>query len=254
MIKFFKELISSFKEGIAEAKEEMATEAIEKEAANKETINKREKEKESIEEIDYTESFGTALGAPFRIITFGDWFTLFNISDDDEMYPIHLYTFGNYPKLEEHKNDFKKVLKRDFGITDKETCLEILSLLFEIGAVKKNDTILKSIEITNELDGHMWDMTKDGSKALLSAVLSHIVSASVDVGYIDKVNALNFMQNIILYVKEHCSNWETYASDFFIGENNIGLNNKIGKSYLKKYVGYLKDKKGSPWNNIPWKN
>ncbi|GAA3520219.1 hypothetical protein GCM10022393_38030 [Aquimarina addita] len=245
MIKFFKELVSSFKEGIAEAKEEIATEATE-------IKNSKKNDKERIEKIGYIESFGTALGAPFRIIIFGDWFTLFNNSDDDDSYPIHLYTFGAYPKLEDHKKDFTKFLKRDFGIIDNESCVVTLSTFFRIGVISTDETILKNVAVTENIDAKMWDMNKNGSKAVLAVVLSHIISASTDVGFLQKTDALDLMKSIIFFVKEHYSDWDSYAYDFAIGESNIGLNNKIGKSYLTKYLGYLKDKKGSPRKNIIW--
>lgn len=54
------------------------------------------------------------------------------------------------------------------------------------------------------------------------------------------------------YAKKHYTNWETFSKEFLTGESNVGLNNSAGRSVLKKYVGYLKAKKGSPWNNISW--
>lgn len=246
-MKFFKEIIASFKEGVAEAREEMANEAKGEQALD-------DIGKEEIEKINYQESFATALGAPFRIIVFGDWFSLFDKTKDENTYPIHLYQFGDYPKLEKHKNDFKTILKRDFGITDEQTTLEVLSNLFKIGSIKKDNTILINTEITtNTNDYKIWNMSKEGSKALLISVLSHITSAATDLNYLEKSDALHIMKNISLYAKENYNSWQTYTDDFSKGEKNIGLNNSLGKSYLKKYIGYLNDKKGSPWNNISWK-
>lgn len=246
-MKFFKEIIASFKEGVAEAREEMANEAKGEQPLD--NIGKEE-----IEKINYQESFATALGAPFRIIVFGDWFSLFDKTKDENTYPIHLYQFGDYPKLDKHKNDFKTILKRDFGITNKQTTLEVLSNLFKIGSIKKDNTILINTEITtNSNDYKIWNMNKEGSKALLISVLSHITSAATDLNYLEKSDALHIMKNISFYAKENYDSWQTYTDDFSKGEKNIGLNNSLGKSYLKKYIGYLNDKKGSPWNNISWK-
>ncbi|KFF02248.1 DUF1266 domain-containing protein [Chryseobacterium luteum] len=244
MINFLKELISSFKEGVAEGKNELAQEKAQKEAG----INV---DKSIIDGISAREKFGTALGAPFRIVIFGDWFTLFNFTDDDEMYPVHLYGFGEYPKLEKHKGEFIKVLNRDFGISDRTSCIEVLASYFDLAGIDKNETILNGTH-SEKVDLHMWNPEKKGVKALICAVLSHIISASTDVGYLGKEEALDILENVNIYAKRHYTNWENFSEEFFDGESSVGLNNSAGKSVLKKYIGYLKTKKGSPWNNISW--
>lgn len=146
------------------------------------------------------------------------------------------------------------MLKRDFGIIDKETTIEVLSSLFKIGSIEKNNTILQNTNIIHSSNNHtIWNMSKEGSKTLLISALSHISSAATDLNYLEKSDALNIMKNISLYAKENYDSWQTYTDNFIKGEKNIGLNNSLGKSYLKKYIGYLQDKKGSPWNNISWK-
>ncbi len=244
MINFFKELINSFKEGVAEGKAELAEEKAQKETG----INA---DKNIIDGISHHEKFGTALGAPFRIVIFGDWFTLFNFTDDDEMYPVHLYKFGEYPKLEEHKGEFIKLLHRDFDISDRTSCIEVLASYFDLAGIDKSETVLNGAS-SDKIDLHMWNPEKEGVKALICAVLSHIISASTDVGYLGKEEALDILGNVNIYAKKHYINWETFSEEFFAGESNVGLNNIAGKSVLKKYIGYLKAKKGSPWNNISW--
>ena len=111
MFKFFKELLTAAKEGVKEAKEELAQEA-ELEKSKNQQVNG----KEMLINIPYEEQFGTALGAAFRVIVFGDWFTVFGSKNDDGTYPVHLYQFGDYPKQPEYQSEFLKLLKRDFGI------------------------------------------------------------------------------------------------------------------------------------------
>lgn len=248
MFKFFKEIIGSIKEGIAEAKEELAQE---KEQENKEKELANNEAKKAIEEISITERFGTALGAPFRIVVFGDWFTLFKSNDDDDLHPIHLYTFGSYPKLEKRKEELKTLMQRDFDITDKQSCVEILASYFDIASIEKNNTIL-SAEVSYIVDDNMWDIEKEGVKATICAVLSHIVSASTDVGYLNKQEALDILEKVNAYAQNNYTSWIDFSKNFIIGEANVGLNNSAGKSIIKKYIGYLETKKGSPWNTIPW--
>lgn len=187
MINFIKELISSFKEGIAEGKKELAQEKAQKETR----INT---DKEMIDAISESEKFGTALGAPFRIVIFGDWFTLFNSTDEDELYPVHLYKFGEYPKLEKHKDEFINVLRRDFNITDETSCIEVLTSYFDLAGLDKSETILKA-KSSEKIDLQMWHPEKEGVKALIFAVISHIITASTDVGYLEKENALGYLEH-----------------------------------------------------------
>src|SRR5690606_33022407 len=119
MFKFFRELLSAAKEGVREAQEELAQER-EMDKTSTEEVNS----KELLNDISYDEQFGTALGAAFRVIVFGDWFTVFGSASDDGSYPVHLYQFGNYPRQAEYRNEFVKLLKRDFAIEDRESCFQ----------------------------------------------------------------------------------------------------------------------------------
>ncbi|KAA5531744.1 hypothetical protein [Paenimyroides baculatum] len=146
MIKFFKELFGSIKEGIAEGVAEANQEMVqEKEQENKLKETENSENKKAINELSFDERFGTALGAPFRAAIFGDWFTVFSSNDDDGTQPIYLYKFENYPKLEKHKAELAKFIKRDFSIVDKQTSLEILASYFDVAGIDKNGTILERI-------------------------------------------------------------------------------------------------------------
>ncbi|KAA5531743.1 DUF1266 domain-containing protein [Paenimyroides baculatum] len=91
-------------------------------------------------------------------------------------------------------------------------------------------------------------------KATISAVLSHIISASTDVSYLEKTEAMKILKKVNQYAQKHYTNWENYSKDFIIGEVNVGLNNSAGRGVLKKYIGYLETKIGSPWNTISWES
>lgn len=237
--------MGSIKEGIAEELEREENEKL----VNKEDLNIEDKKK--VDDIPYNESFGTALGNPFRIVIFGEWFTLFNIKDDDEKYPVHLYKFGSYPNFEKFQPDFIKLLNRDFGINDRESFVDVVSSYFDIARIDKNETILSSSS-SNIVDDKMWNIDKQGVKALLSAVLSYQITGAADAGFIDKSDAIKILDKVSAFAKEHYNDWEKIGDDFLIGESSVKLNNGLGSSLLKKYIGYLKTKKGSPWNNIQW--
>ncbi|EKT4550724.1 DUF1266 domain-containing protein [Flavobacterium psychrophilum] len=247
MFKFIKELISSVKEGIDEANEELKEEELSKQ---KEITIEYEKNVKELKKLSYTEKFGTALCAPFRAIYFGDMFSLFK-SDEDLNMPLHLYSFGKYPLSEEQKKEFSDILKRDFDIVDRGSCLNMLKTFFCLVHIDVADTILATAEITS-IDTSMWDMKKIGSSTLLSSVSSHIITASTDIGFLGKVEALVLLNRIIDYTKQNNRSWENYSENFIIGEKNVGLNNFMGRKVISKYISYLKEKKGSPWNNIMW--
>ncbi|UUV20866.1 DUF1266 domain-containing protein [Paenimyroides aestuarii] len=251
MFKFFKEIISSVKEGIAEGIEEAnAEEAQEKSNKDKAALAQRELEQKLIQNTPFQESFGTALGAPFRSILFGDWVSVFDKNKDSEKYPIHLYTFGEYQGKEERFSDFKMALKRDFGIVDTESCKKTLADFFALAQISTEHTLLEAIE--GNANSIFWNLEKQGANALYAAVLSHIITASTDVQFIQKEEALRLLEKINEFVRPNYSNWEDFGVDFLIGEQNIGLNNALGRKFLKKTVGFLQDKKGSPWKNLEW--
>lgn len=249
MFKFIKEIIASIKEGvaegIAEGKEEMIKE--------KESEDPYRESKNKIHDIPAIESFGTALGAPFRVVVFGNWYTLFGFTEEDEHYPLHLYSFGDYQELEEKKKEFQTLMSRDFDITDRNSCLAMLSSYFKLIGVEFPGDLAEINHESHPIDEKMWDLSKEGATALAISVMSHIVTASADLKYLNKQESLRMLEKLKEYAVQNFSNWEDYGEKFILGEKNVGLNNPIGRSMLTKYVNYLKTKKGSPWNNIEWK-
>lgn len=248
MFKFFRELLNATREGVTEAKEELTLQAEQKKKEGEECLVT---DGNILRDIPYEEQFGNALGAPFRVIVFGDWFTVFGSAGDDGNYPIHLYQFGNYPKIDQYRSDFIKLLKRDFAITDMESCLEVLTRYFTLLGIDRTGIALEGK--SGHIDTAIWDISKPGVNAFAVAVTSHIVTSATDVGYLSKPIALTILKHLSLYAKKHFSDWLLFSDHFLEGENQVGLNSKIGKSYLKRYIGYLKEKKGSPWNNVGWR-
>jgi hypothetical protein len=245
MFKFFRELLNAAKEGAREAQEELAQER-EMDNASTEQVNS----KELLNDISYDEQFGTALGAAFRVIVFGDWFTVFGSASDDGSYPVHLYQFGNYPRQAEYRNEFVKLLKRDFAIEDRESCFQILAAYFNLLGIKIKGIVLEGRE--DQIGSVSWDIGKPGVDALAVAVVSHIVTAATDVDYLSKPVAMEMLKSLSSYARLHFVDWSSFSDKFLEGEQQIGLNNNIGKSYLKRYIGYLREKVGSPWKNVVW--
>ncbi len=247
MYKFFKELFSTTKDDVSDSKGEVD---VREELRRNDSEQIQLGAKKLLLSIPYEEQFGNALGAAMRVIVFGDWFTVFGSTEDDGRHPIHLYQFGDYPKIDQYRDDFAKILKKDFAIEDRDTCLAVLAGYF---------TVLGLTGSTKSLEGKVgkinlliWDISKPGVNAFAVAIASYVTTAATDVRFLSKIEALEILKQLSLYAKKHFSNWTLFSDRLLEGENHVGLNSKIGKSYLKRYSGYLKEKKGSPWNNIDW--
>lgn len=239
MIKFFKEIIESIKEGIAEAKEEI-------EAENN-NISKPEQAIELINNIPYDEAFGTSLAAIFRITFFGYWASSFS----DTKYPVNLYQFGNNNLSEKQKKTLSNVLNRDFGIHNSETSLQIIYGFFKCININTVDIVLDN-NIPKQIDLEKWNNNKTGFNAVIISVITHIICGSCDIKYINKELANKLLFRIHSYAKNNYSDWKTFSDDFLIGDKEIGLNNKLGRSVIKKHIETLLNKETSPWNTVKW--
>ena len=246
LFKFIKEnIIKPFKDGIEEGKKELAEEEEKKRSENIEAYEK-------IQKISYNEKFALGIAAPFRVIIFGDWFTIFKDEEEKERYyPLHLYTFGTSNLLtEKNIKEIKSLLKRDFDIMDNQSAMNVLySILKHISIEIKTETINNKMK--------MW-LTNNESEVLsleafICCVSSYILTSCVDVGYIEKNDAIKILEDISKFAKEHFSSWKDFSDKFLLGEELAKINNKFGSKIIKKYIGYLNTKKGSPWNNIEWK-
>lgn len=246
MLKFLKEILDTIHKVFAKVNHNLPQQMKVEPDGNQELIGSA-----ALQEIPYDEQFGTALGAGFRVIVFGDWFRVFGSSEDDGSFPMHLYQFENYPKKDIYRSEFLTLLNVDFAIQDTNSCLTSLSAYFNLLGIEPCGTVLEGKN--GLLHGGVWDMNKKGVNALAVAVISHITTAATDVGFLSKTNAMPILKHLSCYVRLHFNDWNTFAENFLNGEDHVGLTNNIGKSYLKRYAGYLREKKGSPWKNIHWK-
>ena len=242
MFKFIREnIIEPIKAGVEEGKKELEEE---KQAEKEKNIMAYEK----IKDIAQNEKFILGIAAPFRVVIFGDWFTVFKEDEKSESeeiyYPFHLYTFGeeNLVSTKQIK-DMKAALKRDFGIDDGESSVKIAK------------EFLEKFTVLEKLDIGYTNLHQDNRKqlqALACCISAYILTSSVDVAYLAKEPALVILKEISLFVKENFSGWEDFGNNFLSGEELANLNNKIGRKILHKYAGYLMKKEGSPWNNVSW--
>lgn len=204
MFGFLKELKDAVKEGIEEAKEELA---LEKEAENIIANQIASLETPSIENI------AIALSCPFRsALTSGSDLRLFNFNQ----------------MTDTEKEDFKKLLYRDFKIEDEDTMNVALQ---ELDAIIEDNSMPRTI--------------------FLAAMHIYILTSSAEVGFI---SFEDYKELCIRYIKEITSNttitsWKDFADQFMEGEC---INNVIGRQVLKSNIRLLLSEQNSPWVIFPW--
>jgi hypothetical protein len=76
------------------------------------------------------------LAVPFRVNIFLDWFTVFKSKRNDvemDVYPLHLYTFGDGLEIEEDdRRRMAENIEDGFGATDGDSALAAIGDLFEM--------------------------------------------------------------------------------------------------------------------------
>lgn len=252
MFKFLKEwILDPIKEGMDEARQEMAEE--------KETAFTSAQE--HLATVPYEEQFATALAAPFRVVVFGDWFTVFkDDGSNDKLYPVHLFAFGDGVDVtEENITDFRKMLERDFGITDGDSTLTKTGTLLRVGAIPCNTELPEEAE--ELFPGIDWELlrkvlnavdSKNDFLTVLCAMTAYILTSATEVGYLKKEEAMPLLRDIGAFARTICDGWTEYGDAFLCGEKLVELNRFVGRKILGQYVGHLQNKPYSPWNRVGW--
>ena len=244
MFKFIKELlIDPIKEGIAEAKEELAAEAQEEEL-------KQAKIAEEIAFTDHNEKLALSFAAPFRAVALEEYVSLFSYDEEDgeeKKLVLKLYKLG---VLEEKETSaLAKLLERDFEIKERA---DVPIALFAFNAAfsgKRPEDLDKAVDIEDFIDEFNYIEDK-AHKALSLSVCSYIITSSIDIGYYQKEELLPVFDTFL--EKAGCSfaNWQDFGLMFLLGDQTSGLNNFIGHKILKNVVDRLSKDPGSPWQNV----
>lgn len=209
MFKFIKELIGAVKEGIAEGQAEYETEKKAKQKASSEAIAKaREQVAPTIENASI------ALSCPFRsVLTTGD--------------DMRLIEFGWLSESE--KKDFRKVLKRDFGLEQADDVSRVIYTIEE--AYSDEESLERSV--------------------FLAGLNLYILTSVVEVGYQSFSEVENHCRKLIDKIcnDAHVESWQHFASLFMEGEC---INNAVGRKFLNKNIKSLLENESSPWRVFSW--
>lgn len=204
-----------------------------------------------------------AVAAPYRVVTFGDWFTFFKETPESRNYlPVHLHTFGSELDLtEELKNKLKESLLNDFQVVDRSSalrmCEEIATVNWRV-IKEKVDQVSEEERETGIL--YLQQSELGAAYAMLLAVSCHSLTSAVDVGYLEEAEALETVEEMLGYFPQVFDSWKEYGERFLQGNRRSSLNSMVGQRVLKKYLGYLNTKSGSPWqwlsinevNSLKW--
>jgi hypothetical protein len=277
---FWKDIRQAISEGVAEAREENAAEAAaaEAEAATDDETKRAAAEAEMRRTLDERvafisgdEKFALCLAAPFRILIFFDWFTVWKDTDwkstGKYLCPLHLYTFGDGVDVSDKNiTEMVRRLKSDFGIKDKDSVVNVVkSLMFAADMPVNSPEFRPKAGYTDINEDGVENFlsplhnTEDPDRftsirVLLSVITAFILTSAADVGYITKSEAMEVLPDVNIFAKSLLpeGDWPLFAENFLAGELAVGLNRGKGRQTLEKFTGYLLSKPGSPWSNIPF--
>ena len=219
MLKFFKELLDSAKEGMAEGRAELAQEAAEAAALAEST---RVELEARLARASAFERFAVALAAPYRQTFAAD------LRDAHEAHraPVYLMCVDIAPKEVE---SFKKLLARDFSVEDGDDA---------------EATVLAMVEsLASE---------PDDSAALWIARTAHLATGAAAVGHVAAEEALEWLVPVVERAVQRFDGWERYGQAFLVGERGAPGSNIVGRKLLQGVVDKLVGDEISPWRTLPW--
>jgi hypothetical protein len=285
VFKFFKEIVGAMKEGVAEAKTELAAENAEREAQR---ASDDDAARLRLELLPKREIFLTALGAPYRWLFVGES-------------ALDLAAMELPPaKVEE----LSKLLVRDFGAQD-DSSVATAALVFECtlyvhmvlehygpkagvasesavdqateqrmqliagtmqqieaaanGAAGSTVSVEQLRQCRDELVDELGTLDtsemSDDSRARLAACtarVSYLVTGSVGVGLIDRLRAAELLANLATLVVQQCASWDEFCTLYVAGEKADGTNNLLGRKVLSDGAKRLLTEAASPWTTLAW--
>ena len=222
MIKFFKELFDSAKEGVAEAKAELAVEA------QKTADALLERQAGALEAFNLTsdfERFSVALAAPYRHIYSSE---LSNAKNESRK----AYGLQSINLLGETEQEWKNLLKRDFSVTDGASAALVI----------------------NELEGVILEpeLLSNDAAAVWLVRSSYVIFTSAAIGYFTHRQAFDLIEPLAVAAARRFSSWQDLGASFLRGEKNVPGSNVFGRKFLADANKELLSNPLSPWVELGW--
>ncbi|RZI69471.1 DUF1266 domain-containing protein [Variovorax guangxiensis] len=219
MFKFFKELLDSAKEGMAEGRAELAQEAAEAAALAEST---RAELAARLARASAFERFAVALAAPYRQTFAAD----LRDAHEAQRAPVYLMCVDIAPK---ELDSFEKLLARDFSVEDGDDAEATVLAMAESLALEP-----------------------DESAALWIARTTHLATGAAAVGHVTAEDALEWLVPVVERAVRSYESWESYGQAFLAGERSAPGSNIVGRKLLQGVVEKLGNDEISPWRTVPW--
>lgn len=216
----------------------------------KQAAAERKRNQEQIPFFPIKKRVLSAVAAPYRVVVFGDWYSLFKDPEEtDDHLPLHLHTFGRELKLtEEQILQLKKALAKEFHVVDRPSALGLLEEMSQTNRLFCTELVTKR-EKGNDFSKRQSEIRE--MYALLLAVTGFLVTASVDVDYLKEEEALASVEEWIFSISLVFEDWIDFNVCFLKGTIETKASTRLRQRALKKYTDYLLTKAGSPWQWLP---
>ncbi|MBJ2159475.1 DUF1266 domain-containing protein [Variovorax sp. IB41] len=220
MFKFFKELVDTVKEGMAEGRAELAQETADREAALQETNAALAARLAASSPF---ENFAVALAAVYRQTFAPD----LKEAHEAQRSAVHLLCVGIPP---DEVEAWKKLLARDFSVTNGPEAEAAVA------------------EIVDDLASH----SSNDDLALWIGRAAHLATGAAAVGHSTAEEALDWLEPVAELAIERFSGWDHYARSFLAGERNAPGSNIVGRKLLASVAEKLLADDLSPWKKVAW--
>ncbi|MEQ1551399.1 DUF1266 domain-containing protein [Sphingorhabdus sp.] len=276
IFKIFKEMVAAVKEGVAEAKAELAEENAVKQVLETQQLD-------ALRNQPQAESFAVALGAPHRWIFIGE--TAYDLcsteiaaAKKDEIAKLLIRDFGADSDLAvtgavltlesvHYATAMLNVLVARLDgaqteadslaiLADVERIRTLLATAVAVGEAHRFDSAMIPQLLTNRnilyseyrslLKDNLADETKAGLAAI-AARASYLTFAGAGIGLLPKEDALALMAPLASAAEAHFSSWADYAEHHEQGEKLDKTNNAIGRKLLRDACRRLQTEPASPW-------
>jgi len=220
MFKFFKELVDSVKEGMAEGRAELAQETADRAAAQQENNAALAARLAASSRF---ENFAVALAAVYRQTFAPD----LKEAHEAQRSAVHLLCIGIAPNEVEA---WKKLLARDFSVTNgEEAQAAVAEIVDDLASQASNDDL-----------------------ALWIGRAAHLATGAAAVGYASAEEALDWLEPAVELAIERFTSWDNYAQSFLAGERNAPGSNIVGRKLLASVAEKLLADELSPWKTVAW--
>ncbi|MEQ1543127.1 MAG: DUF1266 domain-containing protein [Novosphingobium sp.] len=282
VFKFLRELIDSAKEGIAEGKAELASEAAEREADAANRQSQRTALIDRLKAAPGPELFALQLAAPYRAIFI-----------DDDL--VSLVSFEMAPA---RHDELAKLLERDFGARDTDSTRMTFRLMealaygdalvrtaeergehpddfaaFEADVKQLSatfDAFLASGDIPGDRDfaalttlANRWNQEVtakamphsarwEAQFAHMAAKLGHLSTAAVGLGYLTQADAVGMAGQLLRLSHDLFDGWADYAAAFTAGLKDDPTANFLSRKVLASKADKLLTSEQSPWTVFGW--